>query len=72
MNTFIEEHIEWAYAFANHTVNNISNANWFNTNHLAKMLLAQTDVYKIIIDKILLDNKQFKNVQDMNELQWNT
>ena len=57
MNKFIENNIEWAYAFTNHTVNNIRQDEKFNQNHLAKMLYEQCDNYKVIIDKLLKDNE---------------
>ena len=58
MNTFIENHIEWAYALTNHCVENIRQTEDFNKNFLAKRLYEQAEVYKIIIDKLLEDGKK--------------
>ena len=57
MNKFIEEHLEGCYRLTNLSVNNIKQDENINSNHLAKVLLEHCNNYKIIIDKLLKDEK---------------
>ena len=54
MKNFIKWREEQTFWFINNQVNNILNSDSdFNKNHTAKMLLAQIDIYKIIINNLL-------------------
>lgn len=57
MQNLIKWKEEWIYLFTNHSVNQLQMTEWFNKNHLAKVLVGHCDTYKIIINNLLEDAK---------------
>lgn len=53
MKTFIKWKEEWIYRLMNHQVDQLQLQEWFNKNHLAKVLVWHIDTYKDIIDNLL-------------------
>ena len=53
MKHLIGNNIEWVYLLTNNCVDNIRNSEWFNSNHLAKVLYEQCEMYKHIISNLL-------------------
>jgi len=53
MKHFIKWKEEWVFLFTNNAVDNIRNSEWFNSNHLAKVLYEQCEMYKHIISNLL-------------------
>ena len=53
MRDLIKGKEKWIFALTNHQVDQLKMTEWFNQNHLAKVLSFHVDTYKAIIDNIL-------------------
>lgn len=55
----MKELIKWneanMYLFTNHCIEQLKQTEWFNKNHLAKVLISHIETYKHIIDNLLKD-----------------
>ena len=68
MKNFIKGQEEWVYAFTNHQIEQLQQTEWFNKNHIAKVLIWHIDTYKDIIDNLLESNKTLSKLLD-NEVE---
>jgi len=46
------------FLFTNHCIDKIQQTEWFNKNHLAKVLIWHIETYKTIIDNLLESEKR--------------
>lgn len=53
MKNLIQWQEKWIFLITNHQVDKLQMTEWFNQNHLAKVLVWHIDTYKHIIDNIL-------------------
>ena len=56
MRMIIKWNEEWVYKFTNNSIEQLQQTEWFNQNHLAKVLVWHCDTYKAIIDNLLYNN----------------
>jgi len=52
MKDLIKWKESWAYLFTNTQVEQLQTTEWFNQNHLAKVLVWHIDTYKWIIENL--------------------
>ena len=64
MKGLIKWQEEWVYAFTNHQIEQLQQTEWFNKNHIAKVLIWHIDTYKHIIDNLLESNKTLNKLLD--------
>jgi len=60
----MKELIRWneanVFFFTNHCVDKIKQTEWFNKNHIAKVLIWHIETYKTIIDNLLENENKDK------------
>jgi len=64
MKNFIKGQEEWVYKFINHSVEQLQQTEWFNKNHIAKVIIWHINTYKDIIDNLLESNKTLSKLLD--------